>query len=208
MTIIMMIMATIIIVVIITIAVAVVVVVVVIVIVIVMVIVIVIIIMIKILVAGPCRSSARTGSTRGRRTCIHICMYMCVCMYVCIYIYIYIYMFFTSQTFAFLPRSFCSDSSSPQISAILAGRFTLDNCSLRNLPRNFRNNFADKHQTPGSRNSLGGRVRARLRRGAALGRKNTCKHTYINQTQKRQHINNRLKQHTHTLNKTNNQPIV
>ena len=55
--------------------------------------------------------------------------------------------------------SFCSDSSSPQISAILVGHFTLDNGStvsanLSNAPQNYHNNCADKYQHPGSQNSL------------------------------------------------------
>ena len=61
---------------------------------------------------------------------------------------------FMSQEFDICLRSFCADSSSPQISAILVGHFTVENNSLRNYPQNFCKNCAMKYTNPSSRNSL------------------------------------------------------
>ena len=51
-------------------------------------------------------------------------------------------------------RSFCEDSSSPQISAIRVGHVSWENDSLRNSPQNFHKNGAEQYQYPGSQNSL------------------------------------------------------
>ena len=48
---------------------------------------------------------------------------------------------FTSQDVDICLRSFCADSSSPRIPAILAGHLTWD-ASLRNSPQNFHNKCA------------------------------------------------------------------
>ena len=61
---------------------------------------------------------------------------------------------FTSQDFDTFLHSCCADSSSPQISAILVGHFTVEHDSLRDSPQNVRKNCADKRQNLGSRNSL------------------------------------------------------
>ena len=42
---------------------------------------------------------------------------------------------FTSQDFVIFPHSCCADSSSPRISAILVGRFTVENDCLCKSPR-------------------------------------------------------------------------
>ena len=97
---------------------------------------------------------------------------------------------FTSQDFDICPRSFCADSSSPQISAILVGNFTWANHSLRNSPPNFHNSCADKYQilareipysalraTPGSRPVIGDRKLA-LNWGAHRPRHFICHATY------------------------------
>ena len=44
-------------------------------------------------------------------------------------------------------RSFCADSSFPQISAILVGHFTMENDSLRNSRRNFHKNYEFEKST-------------------------------------------------------------
>ena len=66
----------------------------------------------------------------------------------------------TSQDYDMFLRICCTDSSSPQISAILVVHFTCENDSLRNSPQNFHNNRAEQVQNPGSRNSLGGVARS------------------------------------------------
>ena len=53
-----------------------------------------------------------------------------------------------------LLRSFCADSSSLRISAILVGHLSGKHCTLRKVPQNFHKNRAVKCQNPGSRNSL------------------------------------------------------
>ena len=44
---------------------------------------------------------------------------------------------FASQDFDICLRSFCADSSSPQSSTIVAGNFTMENCSLLKSPQFF-----------------------------------------------------------------------
>ena len=61
---------------------------------------------------------------------------------------------FTSHGFELLLRSFCTESSSRQISAILFGQLTGKTDSLRNSPQNFRRNCAETYATPGSQHFL------------------------------------------------------
>ena len=51
-----------------------------------------------------------------------------------------------------------TDSSSPQISAILVGHFTVENAVSANLPKNILKNCADRCQNPGSQNFLSGLI--------------------------------------------------
>ena len=49
----------------------------------------------------------------------------------------------TSQDLDISPHACCADSSSPQISAILFGHFTIENNSLRDSPQNFKKTCAE-----------------------------------------------------------------
>ena len=57
----------------------------------------------------------------------------------------------------FFLLTLCAGSSSPQISPILVGNFTLESDSLRKSPQNFRTDCAETCQNPDSRNSPGSR---------------------------------------------------
>ena len=79
-------------------------------------------------------------------------LYIYICIYLSLYIYIYILPLlgkFTSRDFDISLHSFCADSSSGQIVAILVGHVTREHVSLRESPQSFRNRRTDKCRNPG-----------------------------------------------------------
>ena len=77
--------------------------------------------------------------------CVRMCMYVyvCVCMWMYVYVCVYVCIYNNNDDditgcSTFLPRSFRADSSSPRISAIRFGCFTMESESLRDSPQNFR----------------------------------------------------------------------